>query len=180
MLLKKGCIPIPLLKTDLVQIRIAAESDIPAILEITNYEILNSTVLYEYEPRSLETQLVWFRQKTESNCPIIVADLNGKAIGFGTYGPFRARPAYSKSIEHSVYVHKDHRGKAVGNSLMVELIKLAKVGEFHTMIAGIDSSNMNSVEFHRKFGFEIVGTFKEVGFKFDKWLNVVFMQLLLK
>ena len=94
---------------------------------------------------------------------VIVADLNGKAIGFGTYGPFRARPAYSKSIEHSVYVHKDHRGKAVGNSLMVELIKLAKVGEFHTMIAGIDSSNMNSVEFHRKFGFEVVGTFKEVG-----------------
>lgn len=180
MLLKKGCIPIPSLKTDLVQIRIATESDIPAILGITNHEILNSTVLYEYEPKSIEAQLVWFQEKIENNWPIFVAELDSVVIGFGTYGPFRTRPAYSKSIEHSVYVHKDYRGQAVGNALMLELIRTAKANGFHTMIAGIDSSNMSSVEFHRKFGFEVVGTFKEVGFKFDKWLDVVFMQLLFK
>lgn len=160
-------------------LRPARITDLYSILEITNYEILNSTVLYEYETRTIEQQTDWFNEKLTHNWPIIVAESEGLVIGFGTFGSFRARPAYSKSIEHSVYVHKDYRGKAVGNALMVELIRLAKENGFHTMIAGIDSSNMGSVEFHRKFGFEMVGTFKEVGFKFDKWLNVVFMQLML-
>lgn len=161
-------------------IRAATRSDVPAILDIVNYEILNSTVLYEYESRTLEQQLDWFSLKQSENWPVIIAELNGAVVGFGTYGPFRQRAAYSKSIEHSVYVHKDFRGKAIGNALMVELIKLAKSHGYHTMIAGIDSSNMGSVEFHRKFGFEVIGTFKEVGFKFDKWLDVVFMQLMIK
>lgn len=160
-------------------IRVATELDIPAILEITNYEILNSTVLYEYEARSLDTQLHWFNDKMANGWPVLVAKLNGAVVGFGTFGKFRERIAYRFSVEHSVYVHKDHRGKAIGNALMVELIRLAKTQGYHTMIAGIDSSNMGSVEFHRKFGFEVIGTFKEVGFKFDKWLNVVFMQLIL-
>ena len=162
-----------------VSIREATLLDIPAILEITNYEILNTTVLYEYEARTIEQQTDWYNDKTSNNWPVIVAVTDGVVVGFGTYGSFRARPAYSKSIEHSVYVHKDYRGKAIGNALMVELIRLAKANGFHTMIAGIDSSNMSSVTFHRKFGFEVVGTFKEVGFKFDKWLDVVFMQLML-
>lgn len=162
-----------------VLIRQATESDIPAILEIVNHEILNSTVLYEHEPRTLEQQREWFQEKRRSNWPIIVAISEDKVIGFGTYGPFRTRAAYSKSIEHSVYVHEYHRGKTTGNTLLRELIKLAKTNGFHTMIAGIDSSNMGSVEFHRKFGFEEVGTFKEVGFKFNKWLDVIFMQLIL-
>ncbi len=160
-------------------IRAATRSDVPAILEIMNYEILNSTVLYEYESRTIHQQLEWFDEKQSENWPVIVAELNGTVAGFGTYGPFRQRAAYSKSIEHSVYVHKGFRGKTIGNALMVELIQLAKSERFHTMIAGIDSSNMGSVEFHRKFGFEVIGTFKEVGFKFDKWLDVVFMQLIL-
>ncbi|MCF8463609.1 MAG: GNAT family N-acetyltransferase [Flavobacteriales bacterium] len=157
-------------------IRTATENDVPRIMEITNHEILNSTVLYEYEARSIEMQQTWFVEKQTNNWPVIVAEKDGVVVGFGTYGPFRARIAYQYSIEHSVYVHKNHRGKAIGNKLMVELIRLATVGGYHTMIAGIDSANMGSVEFHRKFGFEVVGTFKEVGFKFDKWLNVIFMQ----
>ena len=163
-----------------ISIREANLSDIPAILEITNHEILNSTVLYEYEPRSLETQQTWFKEKQANGWPIIVAEQDGNVVGFGTFGKFRERIAYRLSVEHSVYVHKDHRGKAIGNALMVQLIQRAKTGGYHTMIAGIDSSNMGSVEFHRKFGFEVIGTFKEVGFKFDKWLNVVFMQLILR
>ncbi len=160
-------------------IRLAVSADVPAILEIVNHEILNTTVLYEYEPRTLAQQLEWFEAKQKSDWPVIVAEQEGKVLGYGTYGPFRARAAYSKSIEHSVYVHKDYRGKAIGYALMVELIKLAKANGYHTMIAGIDSSNMGSVEFHRKFGFEVVGTFKEVGNKFDRWLDVIFMQLML-
>ena len=108
-----------------VQIRPATEGDLVTILEITNHEIINSTVLYEYEPKTLEQQTAWFNEKLKHNWPIIMAEVNGVAVGFGTFGLFRARPAYSKSIEHSVYVHKDHRGKAIGNVLMVELIKIA-------------------------------------------------------
>ena len=153
--------------------------DVHGILDIVNHEILHSTVLYEYEPRTIDQQNAWFLEKQLGGWPVIVAELDGEIAGFGTYGSFRARPAYSNTIEHSVYVHKDYRGKAIGNALMVELIRLAKKNGFHTMIAGIDSSNKGSMEFHRKFGFETVGTFKEVGFKFDKWLDVVFMQLML-
>lgn len=167
------------MKHENLSLRKAEAADIAAILEITNYEILNSTVLYEYEARSLDTQLQWFNDKMANGWPVLVAELNGAVVGFGTFGKFRERIAYRFSVEHSVYVHKDHRGKAIGNALMVELIRLAKTQGYHTMIAGIDSSNMGSVEFHRKFGFEVIGTFKEVGFKFDKWLNVVFMQLIL-
>lgn len=161
-------------------IRPASIEDVPGILEIVNYEIEHSTVLYEYEPRTLFQQTEWFNGKQNADWPVLVAELDGKIAGFGTYGPFRSRAAYQKSIEHSVYVHKDFRGKTIGYKLMLELIQVARFNQFHTMIAGIDSSNQGSIEFHRKFGFQIVGTFEEVGFKFDKWLNVTFMQLLLE
>lgn len=159
--------------------REAALLDVPGILEIVNHEILHSTVLYEYEPRTLEQQTDWLESKQKDGWPIFVAEHNEQIVGFGTYGPFRARAAYQKSVEHSAYVHKDFRGKTIGYQLMLNLIESAKQRGFHTMIAGIDSSNKGSVEFHRKFGFEIVGTFKEVGYKFDRWLDVTFMQLLL-
>ncbi|MCB9187145.1 MAG: N-acetyltransferase [Flavobacteriales bacterium] len=165
---------------ELTVIRPATENDVPGILYIVNQEILFSTVLYEYEPRTLEMQMEWFREKAANGWPLLIAELNGKVVGFGTYGPFRTRPAYSRSIEHSVYVHKDFRGQTVGHRLMVELIRLARTSGFHTMIAGIDSSNKGSVEFHRKFGFETVGSFREVGHKFDRWLDVIFMQLMLE
>lgn len=158
-------------------IRPASIEDVVGILEIVNYEIEHSTVLYEYEPRTLAQETEWFNEKQKADWPVLVAELDGKIAGFGTYGPFRSRAAYQKSIEHSVYANKDFRGKTIGYKLMLELIRIARSNQFHTMIAGIDSSNQGSIEFHRKFGFEIVGTFKEIGFKFDKWLNVTFMQL---
>jgi phosphinothricin acetyltransferase len=163
----------------IISIRKAERTDLAGILEIVNHEIVHSTVLYEYEPRTVEQQTEWFEAKKKDSWPVFVAELNARVVGFGTYGPFRERAAYRKSIEHSVYVHKDFRGNTIGHRLMVELIQTAKQNGFHTMIAGIDSSNQGSVEFHRKFGFEVIGTFKEVGFKFNRWLDVTFMQLLL-
>jgi L-amino acid N-acyltransferase len=163
-----------------IRIRSAEDDDIPAILDITNHEILQSTVLYEYEPRNLDTQMQWFSDKLAHGWPVVVAEMDGHVVGFGTFGKFRERVAYRFSVEHSVYVHKDHRGKAIGNALMAELIGRARSGGFHTMIGVVDASNKGSVEFHRKFGFEVVGTFKEVGFKFDRWLDAVFMQLILR
>ena len=163
-----------------VKIRQATENDINNILEIVNYEIINSTVLYDYKEKTFEQQLKWFEKKQTDNMPVIVAENKNGVIGFGTYGIFRPWDAYKFSIEHSIYVNNNSRGIGIGKQLLSALIELAKEQEYHTMIAGVDSSNEASIEFHKKFGFKEIGTFKQVGFKFDKWLDLRFLQLLLK
>ena len=165
-----------------VVIRNAETEDVNKILEIVNHEILHSTVIYEYKERTLEQQLEWFEQKQADGLPVIVAEIGGRVVGFGTYGTygtFRTRPAYQFSVEHSVYVSHESRTNGVGKQLLTKLIKLAKDNGFHVMVAGVDSSNQQSFAFHKKFGFKEVGTFKEVGFKFDKWLDIRFLQLIL-
>jgi len=163
-----------------VKIRQAEKKDINNILDIVNYEILNSTVLYDYKERTLDQQLQWFTQKQTDKMPVIVAETENEVIGFGTYGIFRPWAAYQFSVEHSIYVHHNSRGNGIGKLLLSKLIELAKEQKYHTMIAGIDGSNEGSCEFHKRFGFKEIGVFKEVGFKFDKWLDLRFLQLLLK
>ena len=160
-------------------IRNAREEDVSVILEIVNYEISNSTVLYDYRERTYEYQLNWFHKKNQEGMPVIVAETENKVVGFGTYGIFRPWYAYQYSVEHSIYIHRNARGMGIGKQLMAELISLARDNGFHTMIAGVDASNQGSIEFHKKFGFSEIGTFKEVGFKFNKWLDLVFLQLFL-
>ncbi|HMB99863.1 MAG TPA: GNAT family N-acetyltransferase [Flavobacteriaceae bacterium] len=162
-----------------IKIRQANHKDIPSILKIVNHEILNSTVIYDYIERTLEQQIEWFEQKRKNNMPVIVAVNENNIIGFGTYSIFRPWEAYKLSLEHSVYVDKDCRSQGIGKLLMTELINLAKKEGYHTMIAGVDASNKESVEFHKKFGFKEIGIFKEVGYKFDRWLDLIFMQLFL-
>lgn len=163
-----------------IVIRSAITKDVEKILEIVNYEILNSTVLYDYKERTYEQQLNWFEQKHITGMPVIVADYQGVVVGFGTYGIFRPWAAYQFSVEHSIYVSNNFRANGIGKQLLTELIALAKDGGFHTMIAGVDGSNESSFEFHKKFGFQEIGVFKEVGFKFNKWLDLRFLQLFLK
>lgn len=153
--------------------------DAPAILEIINYNILNSTALYDYEPRTLANQLALFEDKLQKRFPIVVAVENGIVVGFGYYSEFRFREAYKFTVEHSVYAHPNHLGKGIGKLLLQELIHLAKAQKLHTMIGVIDAENQTSIDFHKKFGFEIAGTIKESGFKFDRWLHSVFMQKML-
>jgi len=153
--------------------------DAPAILEIINYNILNSTALYDYEPRTLTNQLALFGDKLQKGFPIVVAVENGFVVGFGYYSEFRFREAYKFTVEHSVYAHPNHLGKGIGKLILQELIHLAKAQKLHTMIGVIDAENQTSIDFHKKFGFEIAGTIKESGFKFDRWLHSVFMQKML-
>lgn len=162
-----------------VIIRHATEHDITSILQIVNYEILNSTVIYDYNERNLEQQTDWFKLKQKNNMPIIVAVNDNTIVGFGSYSIFRPWDAYKLSLEHSIYVDKDYRSQGIGKLLMIELINLAKKEGYHTMVAGIDTSNNRSIEFHKNFGFKEIGVFKEVGYKFDKWLDLIFMQLFL-
>jgi phosphinothricin acetyltransferase len=160
-------------------IRFAEKNDLDAILEINNFEILNSTVNYDYFPKTKEFQENWFNEKHKAGLPVIVASLNQEVLGFATYGSFRPKPAYQFTVEHSVYLNHNARGRGVGKQLMQELISLAKKDGYHSMVGGIDSSNLNSLEFHKKLGFQEIGRFKEVGRKFDKWLDIIFVQLLL-
>lgn len=162
-----------------IQIRPYSEADVPAILAIVNDNILHSTSLYDYEPRSLDRQCELLREKTTKNFPVMVAEINGQLAGFGLYGEFRFKDGYKFTVEHSVYVASDFKGKGVGGKLLQSLIELAKQQGLHTMIGVIDAENTESIRFHEKYGFKKVGTIKEAGYKFNRWLDSVFMQLIL-
>lgn len=162
-----------------ITLRSATENDLPAILEISNHAILHTTANYEYEPKSLEYQMGWYKERIAAGFPIIVATNDDKVVGYGSFGKFRSRRGYDNTIEHSVYVHHEHRGQKIGHQLMQELINIAKAQNYHVMIAVVDNLNQGSLRFHKKFGFEEVGKFKEIGYKFDQWLDVYFLQLML-
>ncbi|MBF2707681.1 GNAT family N-acetyltransferase [Flavobacterium soyangense] len=163
-----------------IQIRPYQTEDTQAILDIINHNILYSTALYDYNIRSYEQQLAILKEKISKKFPVIVAELDGQVLGFGMYSEFRFREAYKFTVEHSVYVNENFYGKGIGKLLLQELIFLARKQKLHTMIAVIDSENQSSVEFHEKFGFKTVGIIKESGYKFDRWLDSVFMQLILE
>ncbi|MFI0427421.1 MAG: GNAT family N-acetyltransferase [Flavobacterium sp.] len=162
-----------------IKIRPYQIEDTAAILEIINYNILNSTALYDYEPRNLAQQIAIFEDKISKGFPIIVAEVDNTIAGFGYYSEFRFRAAYQFTVEHSVYADNRYIGKGVGKLLLTELIRLAQAQKLHTMIGVIDSENSTSIAFHKKFGFEEAGFIKESGYKFERWLHSVFMQKML-
>ncbi len=152
-----------------------------AILEIFNEAIVNSTALYDYRPRTLDSMVQWFEAKQNGDFPVIGAvDDSDFLLGFASYGTFRAWPAYKYSVEHSVYVHKDCRGQGIGYALMQQLISTAVEQQYHVMVGGIDIDNSSSIALHKKLGFVHVGTIQQAGFKFDRWLDLAFYQLLLE
>lgn len=163
-----------------ITIRNFSQKDTPAILEIINFNILNTTSIYDYNIRTLEQQTKIFEDKLLKKFPIIVAKIDENCVGFGSYSEFRFREANLHTVEHSIYVSNNCHGKGIGNLLMQELILNAKSQNIHTMIGVIDSENNGSIEFHEKFGFKNVGILKEIAFKFDRWLDAVFMQLILE
>jgi phosphinothricin acetyltransferase len=158
-------------------IRQAAASDLPAILEIVNHDILHTTAIYDYEPRSLAEQTVIFQTKNEKGFPLYVVESEGEIVGFGTYDSFRTKIGYRFTIEHSVYVKNGFGGKGIGALLLQKIIDTARQQNYHIMIGVIDASNENSIKFHERFGFQSMGILKEVGFKFDRWLDANLMTL---
>ncbi|KFN03289.1 N-acetyltransferase [Bacillus clarus] len=158
-------------------VREATEKDLPYILDIYNDALLYTTAVYAYKPVTLKNRIDWYEQKKAEGYPILVHELDNKVVGFATFGPFRAWPAYKYSIEHSIYVDKEYRKNGIGISLMKELIAIAQEREYMTLIAGIDAENEKSITMHKKFGFVHSGTIKKAGFKFDRWLDLAFYQL---
>lgn len=152
-----------------------------AILEILNDAIVNSTALFDYKPRSPETIAEWFRVKRANRFPVLGAVTDsGELMGFATYGTFRAWPAYKYTIEHSVYVQRDHRRKGVARELMTRLIAAAEEQSYHVMVAGIDAVNHASIALHEQLGFTYAGVIRHAGFKFGRWLDLVFYDLRLR
>ncbi|UUC44679.1 GNAT family N-acetyltransferase [Flavobacterium cerinum] len=162
-----------------VIVRPVTENDIPQVLDIINYEILNSVSIYDYEPRTLDQQRAIIQEKQTKEFPFLVAVYDDIVAGFATYGDFRFKEGYRFTVEHSVYLHHEHQGKGLGKILLESLIKIAKEQQKHTMIAVIDAENAGSIQFHQRMGFEIAGTLRESGYKFDRWLDSVFLQLFL-
>ncbi|HVU23648.1 MAG TPA: GNAT family N-acetyltransferase [Opitutus sp.] len=150
------------------------------ILAILNDAIVNSTALYDYQPRTMAAMDAWFEAKRKGNFPVMGAfGDDGALAGFASYGTFRAWPAYKYSVEHSVYIRADQRGRGIGRTLLRALIEAATGQEYHTLIGGIDSANEASVRLHRSLGFTHCASIKQAGFKFGRWLDLEFYQLIL-
>jgi L-amino acid N-acyltransferase YncA len=162
-----------------INIRNATLGDLHSILDIYNYAIINTTSVYSEHPHTYEMRLSWYSERISNNFPVFVAEIDGVVAGFSTFGHFRVWPCYRHTVEHSVYVSIDHRGRGIGKLLLQPLIERAREMKMHAMIAGIDTENEISCQLHRLFGFVEVAHFKEVGFKFGRWLDLKFMELIL-
>ena len=159
-------------------IRLATEDDLAQILIIYNDIILNTTAVYDYEPHSIEMRRDWFNTKKQQGFPVFVAEDDGKIVGLSSIGPFRNWAGYKYTVENSIYVEAAQRGKGIGKLLMPPIIEAAKKLGMHTIVSGIDASNDASIRLHQSFGFEEVAHFKEVGFKFGRWLDLKFLELI--
>lgn len=167
--------------TDATHLRPATITDLPAMLEIYNHAILYTTSSYHYEPRTAEQWAVWYSDKNMQGMPVSVAvDAQDQVIGWSTFGTFRGQWAgYRFSVEHSLYVAEKQRGRGLGKLLLQGLIDEAKQRGYHTMVAGVDATNTVSLRLHQSTGFFQVAHFREVGYKFDRWLDLIFLQLML-
>jgi phosphinothricin acetyltransferase len=162
------------------RVRRATYADLPAILEIYNDAVLHTTATYDYEPRTLEHREAWFEDHLRDDYAVLVAaDPAGRIAGWSALNPYHQRPGYRFTAENSVYVAADQRGRGLGRLLLAPLIDAAQARGLHAIIAAIDATNAASIRLHTAFGFERVGLFRQVGHKFGRWLDVLYMERLL-
>ena len=161
-----------------VETRLAVLDDAAAIRDIYNREVTGSAVTFDLVPRTLEAQRAWLAAHAGAH-PAVVAVDAGEVLGFGALSAYRDRPAYATTVEDSVYVRHDARGRGVGHAILAELVRLATAHGFHTVMARVVGSHEVSIALHRRCGFELVGIEREVGRKFGRWLDVALMQRLL-
>ena len=163
-----------------MNIRPATHDDLPGILDIYNHAVLHTTATYEYEPRTIEQRVAWFQEHQANDYAVLVAvDEASRVVGWSALNPFHARIGYRFTTENSVYVAADQRGRGIGKLLLAPLIDAARRRGLHAILAAIDAENQPSLRLHERFDFERVACLKQVGFKFDRWLDVIYMELLL-
>ncbi len=159
-------------------VRLATEADLLAINDIYNHYVIHSTCTYQEEPETIEDRREWFHHHGEKH-PVTVAEFNSQIVGWGSLSAYHQRSAYRHTVENSVYVHHQHHRRGIGSLLLRDLIERSQQLGHRAIIAGIDGDQPASVALHAKFDFEKVGRFKQVGFKFGRWLDVIYMELLL-
>jgi len=157
-------------------IRDATSADLPAILAIHNDVVITTTAIYDQGVSTLAQRQAWFEERRQQGLPVLVADREREVVGFSSFGGWRSRWGYRFTVEHSVHVRADRRGLGFGRALIEALFPRAAALGMHVMIAHIDSAASSSLRLHQKLGFETVGTFHQVGHKFDRWLDLVAMQ----
>ena len=163
----------------MLQVRDAREEDLAGVLAIYNDVIATTTAIYRDDPATLEDRREWWQARAALGYPVLVAVEEGEVVGFASFGDFRASPGYRYTVEHSVHVRAGRRGSGLGQALMQPLIARARALGKHVMMAGVDADNAGSIRFHERLGFERVGRLREVGFKFGRRLDLVFLQCLL-
>jgi L-amino acid N-acyltransferase YncA len=161
-----------------MQLRLATLDDAEAIRQIYNREVTTSTATFDLVPRSLEDQQAWLEARSGAHAALVATD-DGELCGFGSLSSWRDRPAYATSVEDSVYVHPDHQGQGVGKAILTELLATGTRHGFHACMARIVGGHDASIALHASCGFEVVGTEREIGRKFGRWLDVVLMERLL-
>jgi L-amino acid N-acyltransferase YncA len=161
-----------------ISVRAARQSDLESLLEIYNDAVLTSPATFDLVPQTLARRKKWLSEHGRLH-PLIVAESGGLVVGYASLSQFRDKPGYSMSAEDSVYVRRDFRGQGVGTLLLKKILARATHLGYHTIIAGIVPPNESSVRLHKRLGFEFVGNFREVGFKFSRWQDVAFYQLFL-
>jgi L-amino acid N-acyltransferase len=161
-----------------MMLRLATVADAETLRAIYNREVLETTNTFDLEPRSLGEQQAWIAER-EGALGVVVAEVDGQVVGFASLSPYRPRAAYRTTVENSVYVDESARGSGVGRALMQELIDVATQRGFHTIVAHIVAGHEPSIGLHHACGFQVIGTEREVGRKFGKWLDVVVMQRML-
>jgi L-amino acid N-acyltransferase YncA len=159
-----------------VSIRLATEADLPAINAIYNHYVLISTCTYQEQPATEEERRAWFASHGPRHPITAAIDAGGNVLGWGALNAYHARSAYRFTVENSVYVRHDSHRRGIGRLLLTDLLKRAKALGHRTIIAGISADQTASIALHQQAGFVEVGRLREVGFKFDKWLDVIYMQ----
>jgi len=162
-----------------VLMRDADESDLPVILDIYNDVIVNTTAVYSEKPHTFQMRKDWYLDRINNDFPVFVADINENVAGFCSFGHFRAWPCYQYTAELSLYVAQNYRGQGVSKIMLQALIARAQEMNIHALLAGISADNQISINLHRSFGFAEVAHFKEVGYKFGRWLDLKFLELIL-
>jgi phosphinothricin acetyltransferase len=159
-----------------VTLRAAAEPDLPAILAIYNDAALNTTAIWNDGPTDLDNRRQWLEARRRQGYPVLVATLDETVIGYASFGDFRPFDGYRFTVENSIYVDAGRRRSGIGSALLAALIERAQGLGKHVMVAGIDAANDISIRLHARHGFVESGRMPEVGFKFGRWLDLVFMQ----
>jgi phosphinothricin acetyltransferase len=159
-----------------VELRDAGADDLVGLLAIYNDVIATSTAVFSEEPVTLGDRERWLAARREQGYPVLVAGDASGVVGFGSFGDYRAWPGYRYTVEHSVHVRADRRGEGVGTALVQSLIERAGALGKHVMIAGVEAENVASIRLHERLGFAVVARLPEVAWKFDRWLDLVFLQ----